>query len=91
MKEHDIIIRDNIDQIIDVKIELVTFDCLQTFLDPHEIFHSELVDIFFVDHHIEKLAIRILVLFFDPFVFPLIDFLRHALKVQVGATHRTRW
>jgi hypothetical protein len=90
MEKHDIIIGDDIDQIVDIEIELVTFDRLQPFLDPHEIFHSELVDIFFVDHHIEKLAVRILVLFLDPFVFPLIDFLRHTFKVQVGAAHRTR-
>jgi hypothetical protein len=72
MKEYDIIIGDNIDKIINIEIELVTFDGLQPFLDPDEIFHYELVDIIFVDHHIEKLGVRILVLFFDTFVFPLV-------------------
>jgi hypothetical protein len=89
VEKHDIVIGDDIDQIVDIKIELVTFDGLQPFLDPHEIFHGELVNILFVNHHIEKLTVRILVLFLDPFVFPLVDFLRHALKVQIGAAHRT--
>jgi len=89
MKKHDIIIGDNIYQIINVEIELVTFDGLQPFLDPNEIFHSELIDILFVDHHIEEFGVRILVLFFDTFIFPLFDFLGHALKVQISATHRT--
>jgi hypothetical protein len=89
MEKHDIFIGHNIDEIIDIKIELVTFDDVQTFLDPDEIFHGVLVHILFVDHHIEKLAVRILVLFLDPFVFPLVNFLRHTLKVKVGATHRT--
>jgi hypothetical protein len=75
MEKHEIVVGHNIDQIVDIEIELVTFDRLQPFLDPDEIFHSELVDILFVDHHIEKLTVRILVLFLNPFIFPLFDFL----------------
>jgi hypothetical protein len=87
MKEHDIVIGDNIDQIIDIKIKLVTFDGLQPFLDPDEIFHGEIVDEIIIDHHIEEFSVRILVLFFDTFIFPLFDFLGHALKVQISAAH----
>jgi hypothetical protein len=91
MKKHNIFIRNNINKVIDIKVELMTFDGLQPFLDPDEVFHSEIINEFIVDHHIEKFGVRILVLFFDTFIFPLFDFLRHALKVQISAAHWACW